>query len=82
MAPLCNSIEPKELMMTEIDDGMNNHEAKVSDLLTLGAAIIRRHDKGVMTDSTIRKHVDGVTITYNLSKEVSEELEAELKKLQ
>lgn len=33
---------------------------QLNDLLILGTAIIRRHDKGEMTDETIRKYVEGV----------------------
>ena len=57
------------------------HEGlQLNDLLILGSAIIRRHDKGEMTDETIRKYVDGVTVTYDLTVHQAQLLEAELKK--
>lgn len=50
----------------------------MNDLVILGTSLIRRHDKGDMTDETIKMYVDGVTRTYNLTEEQSKELTQKL----
>lgn len=55
------------------DDYMN-------DLLVLGTSLIRRHDRGEMSDETIKKYVDGCVHTYQLSQAQAEQLTQELKK--
>jgi hypothetical protein len=57
---------------TGLDDYMN-------DLLVLGTALIRRHDRGEMTDETINRYVDGCVHTYMLSKLQADQLTQELK---
>lgn len=52
----------------------------INDLLILGRALIRRHDKGEMTEATIKKYVDGVQMTYSLSKEQAQQLHDDLVK--
>lgn len=61
---------------------MNEHgewgRPDINDMVILGAAIIRRHDKGEMTDSTIDKYVTGMAHTYELTEEEARELRQRL----
>lgn len=63
---------------SKLGEGQWLPDPDVNDLLILGTALIRRHDKGEMTDTTIDRFVNGVKITYELTDEQAKELRQKL----